>query len=263
MSSPPGEESGDSGSGNPEPGRRERAPRERGDANPALLLAQPPSRWSDAAFWPFWAGFGGAMRLWFRLRAENRPPLGGSYVLAANHVSYLDPLLLGAVVPRRIVYMMTVTVWRSRTMGWFYRWNRTIPLAVRTANRDAMRAARSVLQQGRLLGIFPEGGLSRDGGLLLGNPGAVALVLQEGVPIVPVGIVGAERALPVGAWWPRPCQITIRFGQPITADELSALSQDRRIRLQLATKKIMAAIAELVGKDTRERELERLRPVPR
>lgn len=195
------------------------------------------------------------MRVWFRLRAENRPDLRGPCVLAANHASYLDPLLIGAVVPRRIVYLMTETVWRSRAMGWFYRWNRAIPLAVRTANRDAMRAARSVLQQGRVLGIFPEGGLSRDGGLLLGNAGAVALVLQEGVPIVPVGIVGADRALPLGARFPRPRRVTVRFGQPITADELAGLSRDRRVRLQLATDRIMTAIAQLVGRDTREQEL--------
>lgn len=223
------------------------------------LAAAPPGPWNNALFWPFWAIVGGGMRLWFRIRTENRPALRSACVLAANHVSLLDPLVLGAVVPRRIRFLMTATFWRSPTMGWFYRWNRAIPLSVRGGNKDALRAARSVLQQGRVLGIFPEGGLSRDGGLLLGSPGAVSLVLGEGVPIVPVGILGTDRALPVGARWPRPHRVTIRFGAPIEPAELAALPGDRKARLQAATAVIMERIAALTGGSSRERELSLLR----
>jgi len=197
-------------------------------------------------------------RVWFRLRAEHAPDLPGAYVLAANHGSFLDPLVLGAASPRRITYLMTEVVWRSPLLGWFYRFNKAIPLAVRTPNRDALRAARAVLQQGRVVGIFPEGGLSRDGGLLLGSPGAVSLVLNEGVPIIPVGIVGARDALPVGRRWPRPRRITVRFGKPILPEELRVLApQDRKARLAAATRLIMARIAELTGQTAREAELER------
>ncbi|MEO6598099.1 MAG: lysophospholipid acyltransferase family protein [Planctomycetota bacterium] len=197
------------------------------------------------------------VRLWFRLRVEGAAPANGAYVLAVNHASFLDPLLVGTSVRRRVVYMMTEVVWRSPWLGWFYRWNRTIPLAVRGGNREAMRAARSVLQQGRVIGIFPEGGLSRDGQPLLGNPGAVSLVLNEGVPIVPVGIVGASAAMPLGAWWPRPRRITIRLGDPITPQELDAIGGgDRRGRLQAATRLIMRRIASLTGHESREAVLE-------
>ena len=144
-------------------------------------LAAPPPRWDDALFATFRVTFGGLLRAWFRLRVEGPLPPTGPCVLAANHTSFLDPLVLGAVQPRRIVYLMTEVVWRSPSLGWFYRWNRAIPLGTRGGNRDALRTAHAVLEQGRMVGIFPEGGLSRDGLPMLGSPGAVSLMLAAGV----------------------------------------------------------------------------------
>ena len=215
-------------------------------------LAQPPSRWDDALFWAFHTTIGAVLRVGVRLRIEGAPPANGGFVLAANHTSLLDPILLGASIRRRIVYLMAETVWRSATMGWFYRWNRAIPLSSRGMNRDGLRAARRVLQQQRVVGIFPEGGLSRDGQPMLGSPGAVSLVLNEGLPIVPVGIVGANRVLPPGARRPRCARVTVRFGAPISPAEVDALGSDRRARLRDATRLIMQRIAALTGQVARE-----------
>ena len=231
------------------------APAPAAERPPAPDLAAPPGRLNNLLFWLFWATFGIAARLWFRVRVEGRPPLQGALVLAPNHTSYLDPILLGAVLRRRVTFLMTEVIWRSPLMGWFYRWNKAIPVSVRNGNREALRAARSVLEQGRVLGIFPEGGISRDGGLLLGNPGAVSLVLAAGAPILPVGIEGAHAAFPVGAWFPRPRRITIRFGAPILPAELEAAAPDRKTRLQAATTLIMQRIARLNGTSAREDEL--------
>lgn len=212
-----------------------------------------------AAFWAFRYSLRLLFWLWFRLRVENHPRLTGAYVLAPNHSSFLDPLLLGTATRRRIIYLMTEVIWRSPWLNWFYRWTRTIPVAARGANRDALRAARTALRGGRVVGIFPEGGLSRDGALMLGNPGAVSLVLNEGVPIIPVGILGAGAALPARAAFPRPRKIIVRFGAPILPAELEALGADRKERLAGATRLIMQRIAELTGGTPREAELERLR----
>lgn len=225
---------------------------------PDDLRAAPPGRCSNASFWLFWLGCGLFLRLWFRLRIVGSPPVAGAYVLVANHTSFVDPLVLGAAVRRRVIYLMTEVVWRSRTMGWFYRWSHAIPLSPRTGNRDALRAARAVLQQGRVIGIFPEGGLSRDGLPLLGSPGAVSLVLNQNVPIVPVGIRGADRAFPPGARWPRPRRITLTFGEPILPAQIDAIGGgDRRARLQAATRLIMDRIAALNDHRSREAEVER------
>ena len=220
-------------------------------------LSTPPPRWDNALFWAVRGVVRLCLRVYFRWRVEGAPPAEGGYVLAANHASFLDPLILGASVRRRVIYLMTETVWRSASAGWFYRWNRTIPLSARGGNREALRAARAVLKQQRVVGIFPEGGLSRDGKLMLGSPGAVSLVLNEQLPIVPVGIVGAAEALPSGASWPRPRKLVVRYGEPITPAELDALGGGRRERLQHATRLIMQRIAALTGQEAREDVLER------
>ncbi len=225
------------------------------------FAAERPAGWLDsAAFFVFRTVLGVILRLLFRIRVENRPRLDGACVLVANHTSFLDPLLLGAVVPRRIIFLMTVLHHRSPWFGWFYRFSRAIPVAARGgANREALRVARLVLQRGEVLGVFPEGGIARDGLPMLGSPGAVSLVLAEDVPIVPVHIGGAHRAMPLGKL-PRPTKVTVRFGAPIRVAELTAgAEQDRRARLRVATRRIMDRIAELGGHESREAFVERHR----
>jgi 1-acyl-sn-glycerol-3-phosphate acyltransferase len=206
-----------------------------------------PGRLNNLCFWALWGVVRFTFRICFRLRIEGAPPTSGAYVLAANHVSFADPVFLGAAVPRRLVYLMTEVVYRSRAVGWFYRWNRAIPLSLRSVNRDAMRAARNVLQHGGVVGVFPEGGISRDGLTMLCSPGAVSLVLNVGVPIVPVGILGTCDVLPAGRRWPRLRPVTIRFGEPLTPSELAAAGRTRREQLQGATQLIMHRIAGLTG----------------
>jgi 1-acyl-sn-glycerol-3-phosphate acyltransferase len=225
------------------------------DQNAPPPLAAPPGLLNHLVFRAFRGSLRVCLRVFFRLRVEGAPPRSGAYVVAANHTSFLDPLLLGVSIPQRIIYLMTAVVWRSPRLGWFYRLMRTIPLAASGGNREAMRAARSVLQQGRVIGIFPEGGISRDGLPMLGNPGAVSLVLNEGVSIVPVGIVGAYDAFPPGGGL-RFRRVTVRIGAPITAAELDAAGGgERRLRLQAATRLIMERIAELTGATARETEV--------
>ena len=218
-------------------------------------LATPPGALDNAVFWVFHAVVSTLLWIFFRSRVHGAPPATGGYVIAANHTSFLDPLLVGSSLRRRVVYLMTETVWRSASAGWFYRWNRSIPLSARGGNREALRAAREVLKQGRVVSIFPEGGLSRDGKLMLGSPGAVALVINEGLPIVPLGIIGANEVLPASGGL-RFRRITIRYGKPITPEEIAALGEDRKTRLTNATRLIMQRIAELTGQEAREDVLE-------
>jgi 1-acyl-sn-glycerol-3-phosphate acyltransferase len=199
------------------------------------------------------------LKVYFRVRTENRPRLDGGFVLVANHASLLDPLILGAVTPgwagtHRVVFMMNSAMARSRLLGWFYRWNRVIPVAPQGGNKEALRAARDVLAAGEILAVFPEGGLSRDGQLLLGNPGAVSLGLARSSPVLPVGIVGTDHALPFGGRFPWPRKIVVRYGQPISVTELTGQGE-RKQRLASATVRIMREIACLLGQTAREDQL--------
>lgn len=195
------------------------------------------------------------------LQVEGPEPPEGGCVLVANHSSFLDPLMLGlSMGRRRITFMMTEVVYRSPSLRWFYRLNRVIPLSVHGANRGALRAARAVLQRGEMLGIFPEGGISRDGRLLLGNPGAVSLVLSESVPVVPIGIRGAYEALPNHRGFRRH-PVRICRGDAIDHDSLIGAATHRKQRLQLATRRIMDEIAGQLGQVSREAQLEAPRHV--
>jgi len=88
-----------------------------------------PGRLNNLLFWALWGTVRLSLRVLFRLRIEGSLPASGSFVLVANHISFIDPIVLGASVPRRIVNLMTEVVYRSRGMGWFYRWNQAIPLS--------------------------------------------------------------------------------------------------------------------------------------
>ena len=203
-----------------------------------------------------WYFFGALFRVLFRFRIENPPQIDGPFVVVANHSSFLDPIFVALAVRPRVIFLMTVLHYRSPKLGWFYRWSRAIPLAVRGAgNRGALRAAKSVLRRGEALAVFPEGGLTRDGQPLTGSPGAVSLVLSEGVPIVPLWLDGAFEAMPIGRGprWFRP--VVARFGEPVDREALVAGASGRREQLRVATAEVMERIASLGGHPSRERWL--------
>ncbi len=180
-------------------------------------------------------------------------------MIVANHASYLDPVVLSAVSRRRIVFLMNAIICRTPPLRWFFRWNRVIPVEPRGNNRDAMRRARAALAAGHVLGVFPEGGISRDGRLALGNPGAVAIALAGEVPVVPVGIIGASDALPPHRSLPRLRRVRVRFGAPLVPSALLAGddAHGRKQRLRVATRRVMDAIAVLTEQESRESELSR------
>ena len=201
---------------------------------------------SDVAFWLLWLVFGWILRLWLGVHSHGRPRLQGPCILAPNHASFLDPVVLNACVPRRIVFLMTAMFFHVPWLHWFFRWTGTIPVQEGHSNRDMMQQALAALARGSAVAIFPEGGISRDGRLLPGNHGVAALILRARVPVIPVHIQGTFAAMPRHASWPRPAAVRVRFGEPIppeTWDHLAGL--DRKTRLRLLTERVMAEIARL------------------
>jgi 1-acyl-sn-glycerol-3-phosphate acyltransferase len=217
---------------------------------------RPPGFWNRATYVFLRTGVRLVLRSYFRMRVVTPPRLAGGFVLVANHSSFLDPLVLGVASPVRVTFLMNTQSYRNPWLRWFYRLNRAIPVDPLGGNREALRAAHAALEAGEVVGVFPEGGISRDGFLLLGNPGAVALVLAKEVAVVPVGLVGVREALPYGASWPRRSRIEVRFGTPIPASELM-VGEDRKARLAQATLRIMRDIARLTGDVAREDALAR------
>lgn len=182
-------------------------------------------------------------------------PAEGGVLLASNHLSFVDSVVIPVVVPRKVVFLAKADYFtgpglRGRlSKAWFE------GLGMLPVDRDDARAAidsldtaLEVLGRGEAFGLYPEGTRSRDGRLYRGRTGVAHLALTAGVPIVPVGLRGTQDLQPVGARLPRLAKVSVAFGAPIeVVGEYDGVPLGRARRD--LTDRVMAAIAELSGQE--------------
>jgi len=175
--------------------------------------------------------------LLFRLRVEGREnePLRGPFIVISNHASILDPILLGCALRHPIRFMAKEELFRIPGLRALMTVLGAFPVRRGEPDRQAIRRALEIIKKGEVLGMFPGGTRTPDGRLHRVEPGAAALALRTKVPILPVAILGTERALPRGAKVPRPTPITIRIGPPLTLDGFSPGSGEAPQRLDHRT----------------------------
>lgn len=158
----------------------------------------------------------GFCRVFWRLRVEGLEHIpDGAFVLAPVHRSNIDTPLVGAVTRRRLRYMGKDSMWKYRGPGWLFSALGGFPVRRGSVDREAFARCLKVIEAGEPLVMFPEG-MRQSGPLvqpLWGGPAYVAL--RAGVPIVPVGIGGSERAMPKGARFIRPVRVHIVIGPPL------------------------------------------------
>jgi 1-acyl-sn-glycerol-3-phosphate acyltransferase len=142
-------------------------------------------------------------------------PQSGAFVVASNHVSYLDPLVIGVACPRRVRFMARSSLFRHVLLGWFLRSTRVIPLARGEADVGAVREAVRRLRHGEPIGLFPEGTRQLTGQLSQAKRGVGLIASMAKVPIVPVLVRGTFEALPPGSGFLRPAKIRVAFGEQI------------------------------------------------
>ena len=158
-------------------------------------------------------------RWYFGIRIEGKGniPSFGPAIVAANHVSWLDPIAVGSACTRPVRFLIARHVYETRATRWFYRGMRTIPVEKGSRDPRGLRAALRALARGEVVGIFPEGaGLDADPGAREAHAGALLLAAASGAPFVPVGLSGTRLAWPPKARFPRPGSVTVRFGEPFT-----------------------------------------------
>lgn len=173
----------------------------------------------------------------FRTVGHEFCPRLGPAIVAANHRSWLDPVVLAAALPRRAAFLGAEELLGQRlTPGFvpwdplirviapFVRWYGFVPVRRTEVDPAAytgagFRAALQVLEAGGLLALFPEGGVNRtDQPLAPLRRGVAALSLRTGAPVVPAWLYGTDRALPLGSVVPRPRRVSARFGPPVHPD---------------------------------------------
>lgn len=202
---------------------------------------------SAAVFWMLWLLGRIFLRLYFRLTFENAPNhLRGAYVVAANHTSLLDGALVQMALRRRVSFFLTISFYRLRALNWFFRWIHTIPVYDGGGNKNALFEATERLQAGEVVGIFPEGGIAKDGKPMKPRPGVAIIAEAAQVPVVPVAILGAFEAMPRGAFFPKPRRIHLRFGDPILP--LARSEAPRRERYREYADTVMSSILALAQK---------------
>lgn len=158
-------------------------------------------------------------RALFRLSVvgAERLPSTGAAVLVCNHVSWLDPIILPLVLPRKPAFLAMEELWRMPGVGLVMRaWGTlAVPINREVADATAFKGSLRALKDGAFLIVFPEGGISPDGRLRPFHRGAALLAARARVPLIPIAIVGSADALPLGRTLPRPRPITVRIGTPI------------------------------------------------
>src|SRR6058998_1213152 len=184
----------------------------------------------------------------FDLVVEGREhlPSRGPYIIAANHHNYLDGVVLGAVAPEPIRFIVMPRVWRATPLHpLFHRHVGSIPINLERPDPGGLKKALGALAEGSVVGIFPEGPFSVRGRLERGLPGVALLALRSGVPVVPAGIRGTYEALAGRRGYiPRRVPLGVRFGPARSFSEDGANGR-RSVRLHV-TRRIMDDIAALL-----------------
>ncbi|MCG5432710.1 1-acyl-sn-glycerol-3-phosphate acyltransferase [Mycobacterium sp. MYCO198283] len=182
-------------------------------------------------------------------------PDSGPAILASNHLAVADSFYLPLVVRRRITFLAKAEYFTGTGLkGWFKRWFFTVAgqVPIDRSNADAAQAAletaKRILDQGKLLGMYPEGTRSPDGRLYKGKTGLARLALETGVPVIPVAMIGTNVVNPPGSKMWRFGSVTVRIGAPLDFSRFDGLAGNRFIE-RAVTDEVMYELMELSGQE--------------
>lgn len=183
-----------------------------------------------------------------RVRGRENVPAKGPLLVVANHLSLVDPPLLGVSLGRKTIFMGKEELFRPRFTGYFIRSFGAFPVRRGRIHREALRQANRILAEGIALVMFPEGTRSKDARLQSAFPGSALIALSNGIPVLPVGIAGTEN-IKGKTWLLRRPRITVNIGHPFSPPPVAG--ESTRAELPRFTVSIMEHIAELLPPEYR------------
>jgi 1-acyl-sn-glycerol-3-phosphate acyltransferase len=204
-----------------------------------------------------WIAIGPLLRVVFRpvVEGAENVPLEGPAILASNHLSYADWLFMPLTLPRRVTFVAKAEYFTTPGIkGWFQRkffaGSGQVPIdrSGASAAEGALTAAKRILADGELFGIYPEGTRSHDGRLYRGKTGVARLALETGVPVIPVAVLGTDVVAPPGKKFGTFTRPGVRFGKPLDFSRYEGMENDRYI-LRSITDEIMYEIMRLSGQE--------------
>ncbi len=181
----------------------------------------------------------------FRVVGKEEVPTTGGVILAANHVSYVDPVFIGvALVERQLHFMAKEELFRWPLFGAFIRGLHAFPVRRGRVDYAGIRQCLRLLDQGEVLLVFPEGTRGDGVALQKAEEGIGLLAARAGCPVIPVYVQGTDKVLPRGKRIPRVHPVTVYFGHPLrVAGENSG--KEGRGSYRRLSEQVMEEIAEL------------------
>lgn len=191
-----------------------------------------------------WGAFGFFLR--FTVRGLENVPREGALLVASNHMSYLDPVVVGNAFPRELYYMAKSELFDIPLFSSLIRLYNAFPVERGRADLKAIETTLKLLNEGKSVLIFPEGTRSRTGRLQRARGGVGIIAYKAKVPVLPTYISGTQKVLPPGRAIPRLNRVEVRFGKPVPLQDLYDEEESKRIYVLIA-ERITAAIAMLGG----------------
>ncbi len=175
----------------------------------------------------------------FHIEGVENIPQDRALVMASNHRSYADPVILTMPMKKPVTYMAKEELFKNKLFGWFIRKLGAFPVKRGTGDMQVIDDAVDILESGRHLVIFPEGTRSKDGKVGKGKTGVALIAARSGADVLPCGIIFEGEKLHFRS------KLTLRFGKVIPAEEI-AVTDGSPKELKAAKLRIMSAITELV-----------------
>ena len=200
---------------------------------------------------------GPLLRVLFRpwVRGMDNIPASGAAILASNHLSFSDSIFLPLQSRRPVVFLAKSEYFTGKgikggLVRWFFLATGQLPIdrSGGKASEASLNTGLRVLDQGQLLGIYPEGTRSPDGRLYRGRTGIARMVLEAKVPVIPVAMIDTEKVQPIGKRLPRIRRVGIVIGKQLDFTRFEGMEGDR-IVLRAVTDEIMYELMKLSGQE--------------
>ena len=192
-------------------------------------------------FYAFWRALATPIVMalfWYKSRGKENIPAEGGAVLCCNHTSMTDIAFLVVTCPRQIYFMGKAELFKNPLIGWFMRKMGVFPVDRKSGGAAAIETAKRIVNEGKLLGIFPEGTRNHEGRPGKAKSGVAIIAAQTGAPVVSAAVYHKTTGLPIFQ------KSTMRYGKVISPEEF-AMQDMSRAEIRRITEFFMAKITEL------------------
>ncbi len=180
----------------------------------------------------------------FKVEGKENIPERPPYLIASNHVSYLDPIVIGCAFPHKVRFMAKKELFENKFLLWLLNQLGVFPVDRDALDISSVKKSIQILKDGGVLGIFPEGTRSKDGKFKGANKGVIGIAAKGGVPIVPVALKGTYEAWPAGQKILKFHEIIVKIGKPIYLFEI--FSENGKIDYKKGAEILTLRIKELL-----------------